>query len=477
MDGIAVRIPDSGIDGRASSKVETDEKSQRWRAVNERILRRILASLLLTLIWYGRQPATGAEEVVAAKRPNIIVILVDDMGYSDLGCYGGEIDTPHIDALAENGVRFSQFYNCSRCCPTRASLLTGAYAQRVGMGEFGKTLDLKVSTLAERLRAAGYRTGLMGKWHLSELPSLPQGEERIRWLDHQTELQTPFAQPESMPTRRGFDRFYGIVWGVVDHFDPFSLCSGETPIRSVPPGFYLPDAISTESVNFIEESAAADTPFFLYVAYDAPHWPIQARPEDIAKYDGQYDDGWDELRRRRFARQTEFGLFDASAKLGAVVTDGSAWSETSRERQAFLADKMEVHAAMVDRVDQGVGKIITSLRDCPPARQHYRILPVRQRCFTRDPHRGRLRSPFDNARWQAGLTRESVAACGESRKAWNGRELCRDRAGLGERREHAATLLENGVVRRRLPHAVGDSLARRGEAASRLDCPRCRACD
>lgn len=332
------------------------------RALDEKIMRRILPSLLLFLGWLGGQPAICAQEAVAGKRPNIVVILVDDMGYSDLGCYGGEIDTPHIDALAENGIRLSQFYNCSRCCPTRASLLTGAYAQRIGMGEFGKTLDLNVPTLAEKLRAAGYRTGLMGKWHLSELPSSPQGAERIRWLDHQTDMQIPFAKSESMPTRRGFDQFYGIVWGVVDHFDPFSLCSGETPIQNVPPGFYLPDAISNESVKFIEESAAADAPFFLYVAYEAPHWPIQARPDDIAKYDGRYDDGWDELRRRRFARQTEIGLFDASAPLGAVVTDSPAWSQVSPERQAFLADKMEVHAAMVDRVDQGVGQIIAGLR-------------------------------------------------------------------------------------------------------------------
>jgi arylsulfatase len=304
-----------------------------------------------------------AEQESATRRPNIVVIMIDDMGYSDPGCYGGEIETPHIDSLAENGVRFSQFYNCSRCCQTRASLLTGAYAQRVGMAEFGRTMNLEVPTLAERLKAAGYRTGLMGKWHLSELPGSPEGEDRIRWLDHRSDLNVPFAQAESLPTRRGFDEFFGIVWGVVDHFDPFSLCDGETPMKEVPEDFYLPDAISERSAKFIQDAAAADEPFFLYVAYDAPHWPIQAPAETIAKYDGKYDQGWDEVRRERFKGQTEMGLFDESTPLGEVSSQGPAWRQVPKERQAYLADKMEVHAAMVDHVDQGVGKIVESLRD------------------------------------------------------------------------------------------------------------------
>ena len=304
---------------------------------------------------YGNNPA--------AVRPNIVIIMVDDMGYSDPGCYGGEIHTPNIDSLADHGVRFSQFYNCSRCCQTRASLLTGAYAQRVGMAEFGKTMDLDVPTIAERLKAGGYQTALMGKWHLSELPAEPQGAQRIQWLDHRLKLDAPFAEVASLPNQRGFDRFYGIVWGVVDHFDPFSLCDNNRPVESVPKDFYLTDAITAQSANFIHDATAAGRPFFLYVAYEAPHWPIQARPADVAKYKGKYDDGWDALRRRRFRRQTELGLFDASVPLGNVITQGPPWPRLTDDKHAYLAAKMEVHAAMVDRVDQGIGRIVATLRD------------------------------------------------------------------------------------------------------------------
>jgi arylsulfatase len=166
-----------------------------------------------------------------------------------------------------------------------------------------------------------------------------------------------------LPTRRGFDRFYGIVWGVVDHFDPFSLSEGEEPVRSVPKDFYFTDAISARSAADIRDFAASDAPFFLYVAFTAPHWPIHARPDDIARYKGKYDAGWDELRRARFARQTEMGLFEDSAPLGDVIKQGPEWQQLSEERRAYLAAKMEVHAAMVDRVDQGIGQIVAALRE------------------------------------------------------------------------------------------------------------------
>ena len=223
-------------------------------------------------------------------------------------------------------------------------------------------MDLQVPTLAERLKVAGYRTGLMGKWHLSELPGSPEGEDRIRWLDHRSELNAPFAQAESLPTRRGFDEF-GIVWGVVDHFDPFSLCDGETPVKEVPEDFYLPDAISQRSAKFLFGMRPPRQPFFLYVAYDVSPLADPAPAKTIAKYDGKYNTVWDETRRQRLQRQTEMGFFDESAPLGDVITDGPAWRRVPKERQAYLADKMEVHAAMVDHVDQGVGKIVESLRD------------------------------------------------------------------------------------------------------------------
>jgi arylsulfatase len=298
----------------------------------------------------------------ADNRPNIVIILTDDMGFSDPGCFGGEIQTPNIDALAAHGLRFSQFYNCSRCCQTRASLLTGAYAQRVGLAEFGATMDVDVPTLAERLKTGGYQTAIMGKWHLSELPASPTGQDRVKWLDHQVELPTPLAEPASLPTHRGFERFYGIVWGVVDHFDPFSLTENETAVRSVPKDFYLTDAIAAHSASYINVAAAEHRPFFLYVAFEAPHWPIQARAEDIAKYKSRYDEGWDEMRRQRFRRQLDLGLFDAKAPLGEVITQGPAWQNIPADKRSYLASKMEVHAAMVDRVDQGIGRIVDSLR-------------------------------------------------------------------------------------------------------------------
>ena len=319
----------------------------------------IFVALIAVAEFCGAKPVDEKRD----SRPNIVIILTDDMGFSDPGCFGGEIQTPNIDALAAHGVRFTQFYNCSRCCQTRASLLTGAYAQRVGLAEFGRTMDLDAPTVAERLKASGYQTALMGKWHLSELPSSPVGADRLKWLDHQVELPVPFADPASLPTHRGFEKFFGIVWGVVDHFDPFSLTENETAVRSVPKDFYLTDAIAAHSAEFVRDASTARRPFFLYVAFEAPHWPIQAQSEDILKYRSKYKDGWDEMRRQRFRRQVDLGLFDSTVPLGDVITQGGpAWRNLPDDKRAYLSAKMEVHAAMVDRIDQGVGHIIDSLR-------------------------------------------------------------------------------------------------------------------
>ena len=317
------------------------------------------AALLLAA---APSPETQANES-SARRPNIVVIMTDDMGYSDLGCFGGEVATPNIDSLAGGGVRFREFYNCSRCCQTRASLLTGYYAQRVGMDEFGRTMDLTVPTVAERLQEAGYHTAMSGKWHLSELPDEPRGDKRLKWMDHQLQLDMPLADPDSLPTQRGFEQFYGIVWGVVNHFDPFSLCEGETPVEEVPEDYYSTDAITDYTEKYIREFAADDKPFFIYTAYTAPHWPIQAPPESIEKYQGKYADGWDALRAERFRRQVELGLFDENTPLGPVINDGAPWRRLPAERRAYLAAKMAVHAAMIDRIDVGVGRIVDALRE------------------------------------------------------------------------------------------------------------------
>ncbi|MAT69716.1 MAG: hypothetical protein CMJ58_09345 [Planctomycetaceae bacterium] len=308
------------------------------------------------------QIAAVASETPSASRPNFVVIMVDDLGYSDFGCYGGEIETPNIDALASGGVRFREFYNCSRCCQTRASLLTGYYPQRVGMDEFGKTMDLAVPTVAQRLKDVGYRTAMSGKWHLSELPGQPQGQQRLRWMNHEQRLRIPFADPASYPTQRGFDEFYGVIWGVVNHFDPFSLCEGERAVRRVPKDYYATDAITEHAIGCIRDAASNDAPLFLYVAYTAPHWPLHAPEDAIAKYRGRYDEGWEALRQERFARQVKQGVFAAETPVGPVINNGPAWDRLPQQRRDYLAEKMAVHAAMVDCVDQGVGEIIEALR-------------------------------------------------------------------------------------------------------------------
>lgn len=295
-------------------------------------------------------------------RPNFVVIMVDDMGFSDPGCYGGEINTPNLDRLAADGLRFTQFYNCSRCCQTRASLLTGAYPERVGMRDFGKSMDTDVPTLAENLRRGGYTTAMSGKWHLTELPAQPSGAERLLWMNHELDLDRPFGKLATYPTRRGFQKFYGIIWGVVDHFDPFSLTEGETPIADVPDDYYATDAITDHAKQYIEDAAGDEKPFFLYVAYTAPHWPVQAPESDIAKYEGKYDRGWEELRQQRFDRQQKMGLFDSSVPLGELSGNNNPWEQLSPEAREYEASKMEVHAAMIDHVDQGIGQLVEQLK-------------------------------------------------------------------------------------------------------------------
>ena len=203
--------------------------------------------------------------------PNILIVLVDDMGYSDLGCYGSEIQTPHLDALAADGLRFSAFYNTGRCCPTRASLLTGLYPHQTGVGKmtfeenrpgYRGFLQPNCVTIAEVLRDRGYQTGMVGKWHLSQTR---MGPRHMRNLNNQIILPQ-FADPATYPVGRGFDSHYGIIWGVINHFDPFTLVRNTTPIQDVPEDYYATDAFTEEAVKQIEQYATTDAPFFLYVA-------------------------------------------------------------------------------------------------------------------------------------------------------------------------------------------------------------------
>lgn len=304
------------------------------------------------------------------KRPNIILILADDLGYSDLGCYGGEVQTPNIDYLAANGVRFRNFYNTSRCCPSRASLLTGLYNHQAGIGQMTDVtnedgyrgfLTGNTVTLAEVLQQAGYRTAMSGKWHVSNTIQQPTKAEQLKWLSHQA--SHPYFSPaEQYPVNRGFEKYYGNIFGVVNYFDPFSLVSGTKPVEQVPPGYYHTDAINDTAVGYIRELSKGEKPFFIYVAQTAPHWPLQALPEDIKKYEHTYTAGWDAIRSVRYERMIKMGLIDpATTKLSPRLNNELSWEQNPDKD--WDARAMAVHAAMIDRMDQGVGRIINALRE------------------------------------------------------------------------------------------------------------------
>ena len=244
------------------------------------------AFLLLGLFSLGLASSSFSQK----NRPNIILIMSDDMGFSDLGCYGGEIETPHLDQLAQEGLRFSQFYNTGRCCPTRASLLTGLYPHQAGIGhmmqdyglpQYQGFLNDQCLTIAEALKPANYRSYLSGKWHL-------------------TPDKGPDGPQENWPLQRGFDKFYGTIHGAGSLFDPVSLTRENTyitpendPVYQSKGTWYYTDAISDNAILFLEEHFAehSEKPFLHYVSYTAAHWPMHALPADIAKYEGKYDEG------------------------------------------------------------------------------------------------------------------------------------------------------------------------------------------
>ncbi|HYW79723.1 MAG TPA: sulfatase-like hydrolase/transferase, partial [Thermoguttaceae bacterium] len=313
--------------------------------------------------------ATEPPEPIAKKtapRPNIVVIMADDLGYSDLGCYGGEVQTPNLDRLAARGLRFTDFYNTSRCCPTRASLMTGLYPHQAGVGQmtfdrgmpgYRGFLTPNTVTIAEALRESGYRTGMLGKWHLS---LTQEAENHLDWLDHQDRFDRDFSDPATYPVARGFEHHYGVIWGVVDYFDPFSLVRDDTPIPSVPKDYYITDAISEGAVEMIDQYSGNADPFFLYVAYTAPHWPLHAKPEDIEKYKDTYTVGWDAIREARYRRMVDMRLLEPDrAVLSPRIDRERRWEDNPNKD--WDARAMAVHAAMVDRLDQGVGRIVAKL--------------------------------------------------------------------------------------------------------------------
>jgi arylsulfatase len=326
----------------------------------------ILGVLFLTACaGEGAQTTTEKDE-----RPNIVLIMADDLGFSDIGCYGGEIQTPHLDSLALNGLRFSNFYNTSRCCPTRASLLTGLYNQEAGIGEMTTDRGLpgyrghlteNAVTIAEVLKAAGYRTGMVGKWHVSNTLVQEKEEAQLAWLNHQEDH--PYFSPlDQYPTNRGFEKYFGNIWGVVDFFDPFSLVNGTLAVKSVPENYYHTDAINDTTVAFIHTFSKSGDPFFLYVAHTAPHWPLHALPEDIDRYATTYQVGWDQIRETRYQKLVEMGMVDpATSPISPRINPDLSWEDNTDKE--WDARAMAVHAAMIDRMDQGIGRIIEALKD------------------------------------------------------------------------------------------------------------------
>jgi arylsulfatase A-like enzyme len=296
-------------------------------------------------------------------RPNIILIMGDDMGFSDIQPYGGEIATPTLQRLADSGLRFTQFYNTARCCPTRASLLTGLYPHQAGVGHmmddrghpgYQGELNNNCVTIAEALKPAGYSTYMAGKWHV-------------------TPHVNPNGPHNNWPRQRGFDRFYGTIHGAGSFFDPNSLTRDNKQISPAadpeykPETYYYTDAISDHAVRFIDEHFETSTakeqteeerPFFMYVAYTAAHWPMHALPEDIQKYEDKYEEGYRPVREARLERLKEMGLVDPKTKLPA---DAEEWSKV--EHREWETACMQVYAAMVDNMDQGIGRIVGKLED------------------------------------------------------------------------------------------------------------------
>jgi len=316
----------------------------------------------------------GQAHAAAPKPPNIVIIMADDMGYSDIGCYGGEIQTPNLDRLAAGGLRFTQFYNNAKCAPTRASLLTGLYSQQCNVHN-GPVVMENCATIAELLRPAGYRTLMAGKWHAQQLP-----------------------------TERGFDHYYGLADGCCNFWNPGEQRPGEPkpaeknyprkwaddgevsqPFTPEDRDFYTTDAFTERALGYLDDNANEDNPFFLYLPYTAPHYPLHAHPEDIAKYRGKYMEGWDVIRDRRRERMIEMGLIkeswglaprDARVAAWEDVEDKDAWDmdafhkkngegiswDDARDREMWDL-KMAVYAAMVDRMDQNIGRVLSKIRE------------------------------------------------------------------------------------------------------------------
>ena len=319
----------------------------------------ITASTLTLPLCITPQSATAkaltGQNRMSDRQPNIVLIMSDDMGYSDIGCYGSEIHTPTLNALAANGLRFTQFYNTARCCPSRASLLTGLYQHQAGIGHmmndrgvdgYRGDLNKQCVTIAEALKPAGYNCYMAGKWHVTKKIRPGKEQEKHNW-----------------PLQRGFDRFYGTIHGAGSLWDPNSLTRDNRLISPFADPEYKPDepwfytdAISDQATRYIREHKG-DNPFFMYVAYTAAHWPMHAPEKDIATYKGKYDRGYAPIRKARYERMKQLGVIEDHWKLSPQA---GKWEHV--QNKPWEARNMEVYAAMIDNMDQGIGKIVAELK-------------------------------------------------------------------------------------------------------------------
>ena len=288
-----------------------------------------------------------------------MILLADDMGFSDIGCFGSEINTPNLDSMARKGLRYNHMYNNARCCPSRASLLTGLYPHQAGIGLMVENLGIReyqgylndhCLTLAEGMKLAGYRTGMIGKWHVGG----GYGQDRKR-------LEMAGQEGYPTPMQRGFDYFYGTLEGAGNYYNPVTLMENGKWIDLKPEDdFYYTEKIGEKACETIDRFAEGEEPFFLFVSFNAPHWPLHAREKDIAKYEGKYLAGWEETRKKRYQKQLEMGIVDDIWDLSPHDAEVPDWEQV--EDREWEDIKMAVYAAQIDAMDQAIGKILERLR-------------------------------------------------------------------------------------------------------------------
>jgi arylsulfatase A-like enzyme len=311
---------------------------------------------LSTFLLWGTSTIWAQKAAVKPKKkPNIIIILADDMGYSDIGCFGSTTQTPNLDGMAKTGLVMTQFYNASRCCPSRASLLTGLYQHQAGVGDMVNTrkdpayqgyLNNNCVTIAEALKGNGYNTYMAGKWHV--------GTAQEHW-----------------PVKRGFDHYFGLIDGAGSYFRPthpyrpnqhLTVALDDQPYTPSD-NFYATDAYAGYAVKYIKDNKSTGKPFFLYMAFTAPHWPLNALPEDIAKYKGKFMAGWDKLREERFNRMKQLGIINSTTQLSPRDKNVPDWNSLTEQEKQTWDDKMATYSAMIDRMDQNIGRIRQALKE------------------------------------------------------------------------------------------------------------------